>query len=219
MKTVQAIGVGFGLAVGFGAACVAFVMCGAAAMQASEAKPMAEPLPAHQPPERQQPLAPPMPTAVAAPATDPIPTIDPLEFRLTVATFQDSVLSECVDLAVMPSPGNEKKADEILAQLEKSVTKASGTQKPMRLKKRCDEQFAGRPVLGTCTLTKRKEGVVNMTLVSRQYSAYLVGDNDAAMSDCLGMGGDWTENSDPSVLRRARLEQHLKDAKKLIEPQ
>jgi hypothetical protein len=39
MKTVQAIGVGFGLAVGFAGACVAFVMCGAAAMKSSEAEP------------------------------------------------------------------------------------------------------------------------------------------------------------------------------------
>jgi hypothetical protein len=61
MKTVQAIGVGFGLAVGFGVACVTFVMCGAAAIQSSKAQPLVEAAPtrsADAPPPQTEPSEP-----------------------------------------------------------------------------------------------------------------------------------------------------------------
>jgi hypothetical protein len=195
MKTLQAVGVGFGLAVGFAGACVAFVMCGAAAVARSTATEVEPAAPAA---ER---LAEP---SAAEPAPDPA-------FEVNIATFSDDQLAECLDFQIMPKPGEEAAAQKQIDKLEAIST----SKKPLLLSKPCAEQFAGRTVLAMCSFINDTDfGRVSVS--SHHYSPHNVVGNDSAMRDCISSGGNWQANPDEWAVRKVQRRKLLQQAQEIV---
>lgn len=127
------------------------------------------------------------PAAVSAPPAAPAPQPD-LRATVAVARFEKGTLSECDDTTItMPAAAGQA----ALSKLVTSLLKDTGT----RIAKPCSEQFADRPLLATCNVSKSVKGDAGPGFafdgVTNYYDLTALQANDESMKDCLEMAGTW----------------------------
>jgi len=154
---------------------------------------------------------PPEPEAVeVAPATEPGSPPEPHGSRIVVdtdhvATFIHGVLDECVDIEFTSTV-----PPELPEWGPPETPVGASSDRPLgifatRVARPCGEQFGGRTVLATCSVTssgasRDAPGVTfSATFNSRYFRFATALENDNLMRRCMTRGGDWWALADDSV--------------------
>lgn len=167
----------------------------------------------------------PQPEASSTPvakAAEPPPPAKQFVGEASFAHFVKDQIFECVDIAVVipPPPGapsDWKPSEDIFGRTVKAMSKDA-----TKLSKTCDEQFADRTVLASCTMKQKGKTdagtSASATVTANFYNFEDVGKDDSQMKDCLKGGGDWKAVSRDSVeWKKAKLEHSRKGLEKASE--
>jgi hypothetical protein len=155
--------------------------------------------------------APAAPTATA-PQTAPAP----YPYAVSIATFRDEQLDECVDMVTVPNEGQEAAVLEQDQKLSKPG-QPSNEVKKITIGKGCADQFSDRVILATCRVQDRPATLGRVSIEARYYNLRTVGDSDAYMQECLQMHGDWRPNRDKYAVEHARIRRDIAQVQRLID--
>jgi hypothetical protein len=173
-------------------------------------------------------------------SVEELPAEPPLSAQIpmaSVAIFENGVLDTCADFGLLlpeqvlegmrsdakkskkPLPDNlaEDDTDGFLRGSRSTIGRLLG--KPaeshdgVRTKNRCAEQFSGRAVLASCTLSRDAEDVdagirIAIRFAAQYYNFVTLSRNDSTMKQCLKVGGTW--KTDSEELDRAKLDEHAR---------
>lgn len=150
------------------------------------------------------------PSSEPALAASALPDVPKPHFERTFARFNKDVLAECSDFQVdLLSQGDGGDPTDGIA---KNALKDKSLQE---ITKPCNESFADRTPLATCTVSKPVDGGT-MSARGLFFDFGEVGLSDVHMRDCLKMKGEWSAiPRDSQEWRRAKLDHDTKALRKL----
>jgi hypothetical protein len=185
-------------------------------------------------------IAPPVVPAPVPPAAPLAPPPQHFEDETSVAVFSSDKLDECVRFQVLYDAPAEAPSWPMAVSAADILTAEGGR---IRIKRPCEEQFAGMVALATCGVemdaaaffklgtSSKKKGkpdvaaaepprpdpkLVRFKMTARYYLYANVFEDHSYMRDCLKMGGDWHAVAEDSPeYTRARLEAHAGQAMRL----
>lgn len=132
--------------------------------------------------------------------------------------FEKNDLDECADFSVETTdPDLKGRVDFDLKGRVKTLLAATDGGSVL-LTASCSETFAGRVVLGTCSIMRAGDASAAVTITARYYRFETVVDSDVWLKQCLESGGRWQAlPRDSDEFRRAEHARHAKSLSKLTD--
>ncbi len=133
-------------------------------------------------------------TVPSAPAAAAVVSAPPAEVRegIYFAVFRDEQLSECVSFIGTRPPGAAPRTPEETQKHGEEIAAEATKMNAIVIPRPCNEQFADRVPLATCTLPEERfENGGKLQVVGAHYDYERVGNSDQYMRECMEDGGSW----------------------------